>query len=109
MKNKDFTTSKLSNLSFKEYYNYYLTLHQNKWNRRLHVLGQIATISFVFFVIYYKLLLLLFCTPFVVYPFAWSGHFFFEKNKPAAFSNPIWAKICDIIMFKDWIVGRFER
>ena len=44
--------------------------------------------------------------PFVIYPFAWSGHFFFEKNKPAAFSNPIKAKICDWIMFRDMLLGR---
>ena len=48
-------------------------------------------------------------TPLVVYPFAWSGHYFFEKNKPAAFKNPLWAKACDWIMFKDWILGKVER
>ena len=44
--------------------------------------------------------------PFIVYPFAWSGHFFFEKNKPAAFSDPVKAKLCDWIMFKDMILGK---
>ena len=44
-----------------------------------------------------------------LYPFAWIGHFVFEKNKPAAFSNPLWAKACDWIMLKDWILGRTER
>jgi len=50
----------------------------------------------------------LFAAPFIIYPFAWSGHYFFEKNKPAAFSNPIKAKICDWIMFKDIIIGRLS-
>jgi hypothetical protein len=93
-------------LTFNEYYEYYLTLHQNKWCRRLHVLGQFATIFFVVSCILYKIWFLLLLTPFVVYPFAWSGHYFFEKNKPAAFSNPLWAKACDWVMLKDIITGK---
>ena len=96
-------------MDFKEYYQYYISKHQNKWCRRLHVLGQLATISFVILVVYLKLWPLLLLTPFVVYPFAWTGHFVFEKNKPAAFSNPLWAKVCDWIMLKDWFLGRIKR
>jgi hypothetical protein len=95
-------------MNFSEYYSYYLTLHQNPWNRRLHVLGQIFTILFVGLVIYSGWWLLLVFTPFVVYPFAWSGHYFFEKNKPAAFSRPVWAKACDWVMLKDIIIGRIK-
>jgi hypothetical protein len=96
-------------MEFKEYYQYYLTLHKNKWNRRLHALGQMATISFVAFCVYSQYWLLLVLTPFVVYPFAWSGHFFFEKNKPAAWSKPLWAKACDWVMLKDMIIGKVEK
>ena len=95
-------------MTFKEYYEYYLTLHQNKWTRRLHVMGQMATIGFVVAVIYMKAWLLLAVAPFIVYPFAWSGHFFIEKNKPAAFSRPIWAKACDWVMLKDILTGKLE-
>ncbi|MDA7494526.1 DUF962 domain-containing protein [bacterium] len=95
-------------MTFDEYYKYYLTLHQNVWTRRLHVLGQTTTIAFIIFAIKVNLWLLL-LAPFIVYPFAWSGHYFFEKNKPAAFSNPLWAKASDLVMFKDWILGRVER
>jgi|TARA_X000001388_G_scaffold35463_2_gene24969 hypothetical protein len=96
-------------MKFHEYYQYYLTLHQNKWCRRLHVLGQFVTIAFIIEVIYLQVWPLLVLAPFVIYPFAWTGHFVFEKNKPAAFSNPLWAKACDWIMLKDWILGRLER
>ena len=95
-------------MTFNEYYTYYLTLHQNKWTRRLHVTGQMATIGFVAAVIYMKVWLLLVAVPFIVYPFAWSGHFFFEKNKPAAFSHPVWAKACDWVMLKDILTGKLE-
>ena len=93
-------------MEFSEYYKYYLSLHQNKWNRRLHALGQLMTLLFVALVIQEKQWLLLILTPFVVYPFAWSGHFFFEKNKPAAWSKPLWAKACDWVMLKDIFTGK---
>ena len=32
----------------------------------------------------------------------------FEDNKPAAFVNPIYAKISDWIMFKDILMGRLK-
>ena len=95
-------------MTFREYYNYYLTLHQNKWTRRLHVLGQLATIIVVVAALSQRSWLLLLSAPFVVYPFAWTGHFFFEKNKPAAWSKPLWAKACDWIMFKDILTGKLK-
>ncbi|MAL45791.1 DUF962 domain-containing protein [Hyphomonas sp.] len=96
-------------MKFHEYYNYYLSLHQNKWCRRMHVIGQLFTLLYVALVLNYQVWVMLLLTPFVVYPFAWAGHYVFEKNKPAAFSNPVWAKVCDWIMLKDWILGRLER
>ena len=96
-------------MEFKEYYQYYLTLHKNKWNRRLHAIGQLMTLLFVALVVQEKQWLLLILAPFIVYPFAWSGHFFFEKNKPAAWSKPLWAKACDWVMLRDMIIGKVER
>tara|TARA_R110000744_G_scaffold216561_4_gene335350 strand:- start:4226 stop:4516 length:291 start_codon:yes stop_codon:yes gene_type:complete len=95
-------------MTFTEYYEHYLTLHQNKWTRRLHVLGQLATLSYIALCIGMGLYFMIILTPFIVYPFAWSGHFFFEKNKPAAFSRPIWAKACDWVMLKDIMIGRIK-
>jgi hypothetical protein len=95
-------------MDLKEYYQYYLTLHQNKYCRALHFLGQCVTIGFVSAVIYNKIWLLLLAAPFVIYPFAWTGHYLFKKNEPAAFSAPIKAKICDWIMFKDILLGRIK-
>jgi hypothetical protein len=101
-------------MTFEEYYIMYLTLHKNKWNRRLHVLGQLVTIAYFItcvYLVFWKSLFFLplfVALPFVVYPFAWSGHFFIEKNKPAAFKNPLLAKAADWVMLKDIIRGRIE-
>jgi|TARA_Y100000296_G_C5116442_1_gene227991 hypothetical protein len=95
-------------MTFNEYYQYYLSLHQNKWCRRIHVLGNIATLVYIGAVVYFGVWLLLLLVPFVVYPFAWSGHFFFEKNKPAAWSNPLKAKACDWKMMWDMLRGKIK-
>jgi len=94
--------------TFAEYYKYYLTLHQNKTNRWLHVAGQCATILVLTYILLTKSWLLLFLVPLIVYPFAWLGHIVFEKNEPAAWSHPMWAKACDWVMLKDIITGRLK-
>lgn len=94
--------------TFAEYYKYYLTLHQNKINRWLHVAGQCVTILVLTYTLLTKSWLLLFLVPLVVYPFAWLGHIVFEKNEPAAWSRPLWAKACDWVMLKDIITGRLK-
>ena len=94
--------------NMREYYKYYLTLHKNKYCRRLHFIGQCVTILYIFWVVKYMSWLLLIFTPFVIYPFAWSGHYFFEKNEPAAFSSPLRAKISDWMMFRDILLGKIK-
>ena len=96
-------------MNFKEYYKYYLTLHQNRWNRRLHVIGQLLTVYYLWLCLTTLPIYAILLTPFIIYPFAWTGHFVFEKNKPAAFTNPLYAKISDWIMLKDWFLGKIER
>lgn len=101
-------------MNLEEYYKEYLKLHKNKNCRRMHVLGQLVTISYVVAVCIasyvhapkYAVLLLL--SPFIVYPFAWIGHFYFEKNKPAAFTHPFKAKICDWKMLYDILRGKIK-
>jgi len=95
-------------MKIEEYYSQYLLLHQNKHCRRLHVLGNLLTVVFGGLCLAKQEWLLLLFVPLIVYPFAWSGHIFFEKNKPAAWSNPIKAKICDWLMIKDIIIGKIE-
>jgi hypothetical protein len=95
-------------VGLKEYYAYYLTLHQNHLCRRMHFLGQIATLLFLYYIIATKQWILILLAPFVVYPFAWAGHKRYEKNRPAAFNDPIKAKISDWIMFKDIILGKLS-
>lgn len=47
-------------------------------------------------------------TPFIGYGFAWVGHYFFEKNKPATFLYPWYSFLGDWVMFKDIIIGKIK-
>ena len=83
--------------TFREFYPFYLSQHQNSVCRLLHFIGtSIIIILLIFYVNTAKDLLLI---PFVGYGFAWIGHFFFEKNKPATFKYPIYSLMGDFVMF----------
>lgn len=93
----------------KNYYGTYLLAHQNKWNRRLHVLGQFITICYAIAIFAHlsTLWFLMPSIPFVIYIFAWTGHLYFEKNKPATWSvSPLITKSCDWVMLCDILRGK---
>ena len=46
--------------------------------------------------------------PVVGYGFAWVGHFFFEKNKPATFQYPFYSLASDFIMYFDILRGKVK-
>tara|TARA_B100000686_G_C16366790_1_gene750512 strand:- start:227 stop:535 length:309 start_codon:yes stop_codon:yes gene_type:complete len=94
--------------SFKDFYPYYLSEHKLKINKILHVIGSLTGLLFLFYILYlekYKLIPISFLFG---YTFAWVGHFFFEKNKPATFKYPIYSFIGDWIMLKDIISGKIK-
>jgi len=94
-------------MDFDNYYKEYSKLHTRRANRYLHLVGNVVTLGFILFILQSSASLWwLLLSPLVVYPFAWSGHFFFGKNKPAAVSNPIKAKMADWKMMWDMIRGR---
>jgi len=94
--------------SFKEFYPYYLSEHQNLTCRRLHFVGTGLVIGIALAIIVYSAWkywwVLLLCG----YGFAWVGHFFFEKNRPATFKNPFYSLLADFVMFKDIIIGKIK-
>ena len=85
--------------TFKEFYPYYLSEHQNPICRGLHFLGTLGVLICI--IISFQKIIYLFLAPIFGYSFAWIGHFFFEKNKPATFTYPVYSFLGDWIMFKD--------
>jgi hypothetical protein len=92
--------------SLAKFYPYYLEEHQNTTCRILHFIGT----GLIFIILGVGLItgkyLILFSIPVVGYGFAWVGHFFFEKNKPATFQYPIYSLASDFILFFDLLKGK---
>ncbi|QXI37155.1 DUF962 domain-containing protein [Pseudomonas xantholysinigenes] len=92
--------------SFAEFYPYYLGEHSNPTCRRLHFVGTALVIALLAYTVGSGKWLLLLAVPLAGYGFAWVGHFFFEKNRPATFSHPWYSLIGDFAMFRDILLGR---
>jgi hypothetical protein len=92
-----------------DYYKEYLDNHYNPKCRLLHFVGQLATIAFTIFVLYLKSWMLIPLIPFIIYPFAISGHILFQErgNKPSFYKMSfLKAKVADWRMFIDILRGR---
>jgi hypothetical protein len=91
--------------NFAQFYPVYLSEHRNRVCRRFHFVGSLGVIGCVAMAVatgnWRWLPAALFCG----YGFAWVGHFFFEKNRPASFHHPIYSFMADWVMFKDICVG----
>ncbi|WP_372863884.1 Mpo1-like protein [Spongiibacter sp.] len=92
--------------SFSEFYPYYLAEHENRICRRLHLVGSLLVLCLLTYSLSSGQYALLWLLPVVGYGFAWVGHFFFEKNKPATFQHPLYSFIGDWVMAKDLLTGK---
>jgi len=97
--NKEYT-------SLKDFYPYYLTEHSLPFNRTLHFIGTGIVIGLLIWGLATQNWRLLIVIPIAGYGFAWVGHFFFEKNKPATFKYPFYSLASDFIMF--WHILTFQ-
>jgi len=74
--------------------------------RRLHLVGSTLVIAAIVAAILTGNAWWLAAAPFAGYGFAWVGHFFFEKNRPATFTYPLYSLLGDWVMFRDLLTGR---
>ena len=84
--------------SFREFYPYYLSEHQNVTCRRLHFIGSTLVLTLLILSLLTGQLMLLWLLPIAGYGFAWLGHFKFEHNKPATFRYPLYSLMGDWVM-----------
>lgn len=92
--------------SFREFYPFYLSEHANRTSRRLHFIGSCAAIACVAAAVVTGRPWWLLAALVAGYGFAWIGHFFFEKNRPATFRHPLYSFAGDWVMFRDILLGR---
>ena len=92
--------------SFREFYPFYLSEHSHRICRRLHFVGSLLVIFIVVVALAKADARWLLLAPIVGYGFAWIGHFFYEKNRPATFQHPLYSLAGDWVMFWDILRGR---
>jgi len=92
--------------SLKEFYPYYLSEHQHPTSRLLHFVGTGLVLVVLVLGIALENYSWLAGIPVLGYGFAWVGHFFFEKNKPATFTYPLYSLASDFLLFYDLLRGK---
>ena len=95
--------------SFKSFYPFYLSQHSHPIARKLHYVGTSLVIVLLISVLFSGQLLGLLLLPVVGYAFAWVGHFFFEKNKPATFTYPLYSLLADFVMLYQALSGKLDH
>jgi hypothetical protein len=85
--------------TFRDFYPFYLTEHVNPVSRRLHVAGTTLVLACLVAGIWTGDWRWFVAAPVTGYGFAWVGHFFFEKNRPATFKYPAFSLMGD---FRLW-------
>src|SRR5262245_13070600 len=91
--------------SYEEFWPFYVSQHVHPVNRSLHFFGTTLVWAALVAAVFVSPRFLL-AAPFAGYGFAWVGHFFFEKNKPATFTYPLWSLRGDFRMYRLMLIGR---
>jgi hypothetical protein len=94
--------------NFREFYRFYLSEHATKACRRMHFAGSWLVLAAVVVATASRDARWLWLALVAGYGFAWAGHFFFEKNRPATFTHPLYSFIGDWVMFWDILRRRVE-
>jgi hypothetical protein len=95
--------------NFWDFYPYYLTEHSLPVNRAMHFVGTGIVISLLITGIVIGKPLLFAFIPLAGYGFAWVGHFFLEKNRPATFTYPLYSLGSDFVMFWHILTGQIGK
>ncbi len=93
--------------SYEEFWPYYVSEHMEPITRRLHFVGTTLVLAALVAALAVDPLWLL-LAPLGGYGFAWVGHFFFEHNRPATFTYPLWSLRGDFRMFRLTLLGRMR-
>ncbi|MDE0702222.1 MAG: DUF962 domain-containing protein [Rhodospirillaceae bacterium] len=102
----DTTASGEKIATYREFWPFYLGEHRKPLTRRLHYFGTSLGIAAVIVALVTQTWWLLAAAVFCGYFFAWIGHFFVEKNRPATFTYPVWSLFSDFRMLWRWATGR---
>jgi hypothetical protein len=94
--------------SFAEFYPFYLGEHSNLTCRRLHFIGTTLALLLTLYALYSRQWWWIAVAFVQGYAWAWTGHFFFEHNRPATFKYPFLSYVGDWKMWWDTLTGKIR-
>src|SRR5450755_2160808 len=94
---------------FEEFWPFYVGQHSRPGTRALHFVGTSLALALVAAAIATQHAYLYAWALLAGYGFAWIGHFFIEKNRPATFRYPLWSLRGDFRMYALMWRGRMTR
>ncbi len=92
--------------SYAEFWPFYLSQHSHPANRALHIIGTAAGAVLLAAGLATLDWRLIVASAVAGYAFAWAGHAFIERNRPATFTYPVWSLVSDLRMFGLALAGR---
>ncbi|MDA2912450.1 DUF962 domain-containing protein [Acidobacteriia bacterium AH_259_A11_L15] len=97
------------NLSFAEFWPYYLAQHSRPATRWVHLAATLAWLALLAAALGTRTWWLLAAIPVVAYGLAWFSHFFLERNRPATFRYPLLSLLADHKMAFLMLTGGMAR
>lgn len=91
--------------TFEEFWPFYLREHSKPTTRGLHYIGTTLALGNLAASAVLREPRFLLWGVVLGYLFAWIGHFFIQKNRPATFTYPFWSLISDFRMYFLWVSG----
>jgi hypothetical protein len=91
---------------YDEFWRRYLVAHGDRRSRALHFIGTGGAVVLVLTAAVTRDWRWLIAAPVLGYGCAWTGHFFFERNKPETFGHPFWSLYSDFRMLGLFLAGR---
>jgi len=94
--------------SFGEFWPFYLSEHKEPRNRLMHVTGTLLSNALGLYLLCTGRYIWIIGSVLLGYAFAWAGHFFLQKNRPATLKYPFWSFAADYKMTLLVLAGRIS-
>jgi hypothetical protein len=94
--------------TFEDFWPFYVREHSKRLNRRLHFIGTSLVIGCALAALATQRWWVFALMPLFGYGFAWVGHFFVQKNRPATFQYPLWSLGADFVMYAKMWTGAMD-
>ena len=92
--------------TFTDFYPFYLGEHLHPMCRRLHFVGTTIAAVLLLAALITQRWGLIAVALLEGYAFAWAGHYFFERNRPATFRYPLFSFMGDWRLWWDLLTGK---